>query len=104
MSVELKPDMRIEATGRQVEFEQWQVFVDGSHVAYLEHKENSELLPCRVTFPIDRISEIVQGCENERNRLGKPSSVKPPAEYNLRFIECRKVLDEQLLSDEDDDE
>jgi hypothetical protein len=57
-----------------------------------------------VNFPVDRIPEIVEACEKERERLGKPSTVRPPAEYNLRFIECRKVLDEQLVSDEDDDE
>ena len=104
MSVELKPDMRIDFTGKQVEFTQWQVYVDDKHVAYLNHQPDSELLPCRVNFPIERIDEIVRGCVEERERLGKPSTVRPPAEYNLRFIECRKVLDEQLLSDEDDDE
>lgn len=104
MSVELKPDMRIDFTGKQVEFTQWQVYVDGKHVAYLNHQPDSELLPCRVNFPVEQIDDIVQGCVEERERLGKPSTVRPPAEYNLRFIECRKVLDEQLLSDEDDDE
>ena len=104
MSVELKPDLRIDFTGKQVEFTQWQVYVDGYHVAYLNHAENSELLPCRVNFPVERIAEIVKGCEEERNRLDKPSPVKPPAEYNLRFIECRKVLNEQAKQEEDGDD
>lgn len=107
MSVELKPDMRIDFTGKQVEFTQWQVYVDGKHVAYLNHQPDSELLPCRVNFPLERMAEIVKGCEEERERLGKPSTVKPPAEYNLRFIECHEVVQQQqqqLIEDEDDDE
>jgi hypothetical protein len=52
------------------------------------------------------MQEILKACEEERSRLGKPSRVAPPPEYNLRFIECHKLIQEQkqIAEDEDDDE
>jgi hypothetical protein len=101
--IELKPDMRMDFTGKQIEFGQWQVYVDGYHVAYLNHQPDSELQPCRVNFPVERMDEIVKACEAERERLGKPSKVLPTPEHNLRFIEAHKVIEQQQASEEDDE-
>jgi hypothetical protein len=105
MSIELRPDLRMNWKGEIVEFAQWQVWVDGSHVAYIDHTDNAELRPHVVDFPLNRMQEIIDGCELERSRLEKPSKVVPPPEYNLRFIECHKVIQEQQRKAyEDDDE
>ena len=98
--IELKPDIGINVIGNEQDNGQWWIVLDGKKIAILNYLPNSEIQPL-YQFPYERTDEIIAACVAERERLGKPSPVKPPM-LTLKAVE--DILRQQMLEADDDDE